>query len=229
MRILKRKARETSREYALRVMTENIVSLELAPGSTVSENELSVELGLSRTPVREALIELAKTNIVEILPQRGSRISLVNYDMVDESCFVRLIFEIAVAKICCQTATPDDFLLLEDNIALQKRYANDDMHYEDFLKTDNDFHMLFFKIAKKQQTYKLMNSMSLHFDRVRSMSIGIHDGNINVRNLENHIEILNAIKANDEQLVEQLLTSHLSRYKNDEEAIRQKYPEYFKQ
>ncbi len=228
MRILKRKSRETSREYALRVMTENIVSLDLAPGSTVSENELSAELGLSRTPVREALIELAKTNIVEILPQRGSRISFVNYAMVDESRFVRMIFEAAVVKICCDVATKDDFIRLDDNIAMQKRYAEDDLHYRDFLKADNEFHMMFFKIANKLQTYKLMNSLSVHFDRVRNMSIGVHDSNTNVRNLENHIDILNAIKARDGQLAEQFLTSHLSRYKNDEDAIRKKYPQYFK-
>ncbi|MBP0981483.1 MAG: GntR family transcriptional regulator, partial [Oscillospiraceae bacterium] len=60
MKILERLPRETGRDYALRVLKENIINLELAPGSLVSENELSAMLGLSRTPVREALIELSK-------------------------------------------------------------------------------------------------------------------------------------------------------------------------
>ena len=60
MRLLQRLPRETGRDYALRSIKENIISLDLAPGSSISENELASELGLSRTPIREALIELAK-------------------------------------------------------------------------------------------------------------------------------------------------------------------------
>ncbi|UQT49404.1 GntR family transcriptional regulator [Flavonifractor plautii] len=54
------------------MLKDNIVRLELKPGSLVSENELAAEMGLSRTPVREALIELSKVKIVEIYPQRGA-------------------------------------------------------------------------------------------------------------------------------------------------------------
>ena len=57
MIVKKRYGRETGREYALRVLKENIVMLELEPGSRISENELASEIGVSRTPIREALIE----------------------------------------------------------------------------------------------------------------------------------------------------------------------------
>ena len=72
MIIKERTGRETGRNYALRILKENIVMLELEPGSRISENELAQELGVSRTPVREALIELSKSKIVEIFPQKGS-------------------------------------------------------------------------------------------------------------------------------------------------------------
>ena len=65
MHTAERRAGETSREYALRSLREKIVDLTLAPGSFVSENELAQELGLSRTPVREALNALARTGIVQ--------------------------------------------------------------------------------------------------------------------------------------------------------------------
>ena len=66
MKLSNRLPRESGRDYALRTIKENIVSLELAPGSQISENALAAEMGLSRTPVREALIELSKVEIVEI-------------------------------------------------------------------------------------------------------------------------------------------------------------------
>ena len=58
--------------YTQTKMSHNIIHLELQPGTAVSENELSTTLSLSRTPVREALIELNRIGLVEILPQRGS-------------------------------------------------------------------------------------------------------------------------------------------------------------
>ena len=84
MIVKKRYGRETGREYVLRVLKENIVMLELEPGSRISENELAAELGISRTPVREALIELSKSKIVEIYPQKGSYVSLIDWEMVEE-------------------------------------------------------------------------------------------------------------------------------------------------
>ena len=80
MNLLERLPRETGRDYALRNIKENIISLELAPGSPISENELAAGMGLSRTPVREALIELSRVKIVEIVPQKRSTVSLIDYD-----------------------------------------------------------------------------------------------------------------------------------------------------
>ena len=78
MKLEERHCAETAREYALRLLTENIISMELKPGAMVSENELAAQLGLSRTPVREALMDMAQYGLVDILPQRGSRISLID-------------------------------------------------------------------------------------------------------------------------------------------------------
>ena len=72
MIVLEKREHETSRDYALRVIRENIIRLELAPGSQISENELAAQLGLSRTPVREALLALSHVRIIESYPQRRS-------------------------------------------------------------------------------------------------------------------------------------------------------------
>ena len=83
MVILQKERSENSRSYAVRVLLYNIIHLELQPGAAVSENELSATLSLSRsTSVREALIELNRIGLVEILPQRGSYISKIDYNIV---------------------------------------------------------------------------------------------------------------------------------------------------
>ena len=82
MRILKRLPRETASDYAYRMIKDNIIRLELKPGSPVSENELAAELGLSRTPVRESLIALSKAKVIEITPQKRSVVAPIDETMV---------------------------------------------------------------------------------------------------------------------------------------------------
>ena len=102
MKILPRLSHENARAYAVRVLLYNIVNLELVPGSSISENELSIALSLSRTPIREALIELSRLELVEILPQRGSYVSKISYEQIEESRFIRLVMETAVLKLVYQ-------------------------------------------------------------------------------------------------------------------------------
>ena len=107
MELLDRQPSENARSYALRVLLHNIITLELAPGSAVSENELSQILKLSRTPVREALIELSKMGLVDIQPQRGSYIAKIDYELVEESRFMRLVLENAVLALVCEGISPE--------------------------------------------------------------------------------------------------------------------------
>ena len=147
MHILDRLPRETGREYALRTIKENIINLELAPGSQISENELSAEMGLSRTPVREALIELSKVKIVEIHPQKRSVVSLIDYDLVEESRFMRHLLECAVVQLDCEMASPEDIKRLQENVQLQNFYL-DNFYTEQLLPLDNAFHGILFDIAR---------------------------------------------------------------------------------
>ena len=125
MRLLARRMRETGREYALRNLKNNIIHLELKPGSMVSESELAAQMGLSRTPVREALMELSKVRLVDVYPQRGSAVALIDYDLVEEARFMRSVLEGAVVELDCDVVTDDDLAMLEENIALQRRHLAD--------------------------------------------------------------------------------------------------------
>ena len=122
MELLDRQPSENARSYALRVLLHNIITLELAPGSAVSENELSQILKLSRTPVREALIELSKMGLVEIQPQRGSYIAKIDYELVEESRFMRLVLENAVLALVCEGISPEHEEMLRANMEEETRH-----------------------------------------------------------------------------------------------------------
>lgn len=224
MYLTPRETRETGRDYALRTIKDNIIRLDLEPGSMLSENELASEMGLSRTPVREALIELAKVKIVEVFPQRGSAVALIDYAMVEEARFMRKVLECAVVELACATASGEDILRLEENVSLQKFYRQSNSS-DMLLKLDNQFHGMLFEIANKKQVYALMSTLCIHFDRVRNMALYTVKED---RTLEDHQIIAEAVKERDAQSARERMELHLTRYRVDEKAIREKYPRYFK-
>lgn len=230
MKILERNGKETAREYAFRVIKENIISLDLTPGSMVSENVLAEEMGVSRTPVREAFIELSKLKVIEIYPQKGSYISLIDSDLVEEASFARLILEKAMVDIACNVATKEDLLKLEENLRLQEFYLehpsqDKQLQQDRQLQLDNEFHEMIFGISNKKIIYDLLGGILTHFDRVRRLSLNIiKDSKV----ISDHRSLLEAIKAKDSETAQDIITKHLSRYKVDEQELREKYPSYFK-
>ena len=148
MIILERTSSEKARAYAIRVLLYNIIHLELPPGSAVSENELSEALSLSRTPVREALIELNRTRLVEIFPQKGSYITKIDYELVEECRFIRLAMENAVLHLVCQ-GIPDTYAeALSQNIE-EQRQAEAEKKQDKLFELDNHFHRLIFESVNK--------------------------------------------------------------------------------
>lgn len=223
MVILQKERSENSRSYAVRVLLYNIIYLDLQPGAAVSENELSTTLSLSRTPVREALIELNRIGLVEILPQRGSYISKIDYNIVEESRFLRLVTENAILRILCDKIADSDMSALELNIKKQQSSLKQ-QDRESFLELDNEFHELLFHAAGKMWSYHIVKEQMVHFDRLRSLSTKSkqHD-----YVLKDHEDILYAIKRQDAEMAEMLMTRHLTRHLSEKDELLAMYPNYF--
>lgn len=223
MVISPRNANETAADYALRIIKANIISLDLEPGSPVSENELSDALGISRTPVREALIELSKVRIIESIPQKKTYVAPVNYSLVEEARFMRWTMEKAVIEIASENLSQSVIVTLTGNVAMQK-YCLENGLKSELLELDNDFHRTFFEVTGNIEIYSLMQNLAIHFDRIRSMSINtIPDLKI----VQDHEAILNAVTVHDKEKAVTLVQEHLTRYRYDDAAIRKKYPQYF--
>jgi len=223
MKVLDRKVGETARDYAFRVIKDNIVSLTFIPGTFVSENEIALDLGLSRTPVREAIIDLAKASIIETVPQRGNYVTLIDSEMVEESRFLRQVLDKAVIEVACDTDDPAGILALEENVQLQEFYL--DKNAEKIFELDNQFHEAIYSFAKKDRIFDMRSTMMIHFDRVRSLSVEtVKDMKI----VKDHREMLEAIKSHDKEAAVALVDKHMNRYKVDQQLMKREYPEYFK-
>ncbi|MDR3207725.1 MAG: GntR family transcriptional regulator [Oscillospiraceae bacterium] len=225
MNIQPRLPRETAREYALRNIKHNIITLALEPGCLVSENELSAALGVSRTPIREVLSELSKASLIEVLPQKGSRVALIDYELVEESQFLRSVLERAIVALACQGADALDFRAVAENVKLQRFYLENHAP-ERLIELDDAFHGALFALCGKSRTYELQRGITTHFDRVRRMSLqSVADTHI----VEDHEALLTAIRRGDTAAAQDVLTQHLSRFRIDEAPLRETYPNYFNQ
>ncbi len=223
MEKIERLGLETAREYALRAITENIQSTALEPGQAISENEISSFLGVSRTPVREAIQELHKAALIEIYPQRGSYVSLINSQYVEEAVFLRKVLDIAVIEEACDLATQEDIKQLEENIALQEFYLEKD-NTQKIFELDNEFHRMIYVAAKKETIHNMRRSLMIHFDRVRTLAmLTVKDKKI----VDDHKVMLKAIRDKDKEKAKEIVEKHLNRYRVDQEELIKTYPQFF--
>lgn len=223
MKQIERLVNESGKDYAIRAIRENIISLDLEPGSHISANNLTDAFGLSRGPIREALSELSKTGIVEVYPQSGCKISLINEDMINEARFLRKSLECSVVREAALKVSDNELTDLDENIALQEFLLEKQMSSK-LLEADNWFHKKLFMITNMQNVYTLMKNFVIHLDRLRSLTlITIKD----IRVVEDHRQILKAIRDKDPDRAGELMLKHLSRDESDIMSIKMAHPEYF--
>lgn len=225
MIVMERLPRETGREFALRNLRENIIQLKLEPGTMLSENELATAMGLSRTPVREALLELSKVNIVEVYPQKGSAISLIDDEQVEESLFMREVLERAVVERCCQVATPEDIKKLREHVDLQRYYMQRTCTEHQYLQMDNEFHQMLFMVAGKPHVFDMMRNMAIHLDRIRALTLNnIPQTDV----IEKHALIVDAIEKGDVEGGMTHMKQHITRFHTVDEELHSRFASYYK-
>ena len=219
-----RLAGESAKAYALRELNDNIINMELKPGTLISENELSRILGVSRTPIREAIQELVKAQLIEVFPQRGSYVAAISFDAVEEAAFLRRTLEAAIVEELCDCISEDQLRKLYENIDLQGYYLNNGMS-DRIMNLDNEFHEMLFLMCGKEQTYRLMHSAMGQFDRMRALSLySVKE----IKIVSDHRNIVDAIRERDRETARSLMIKHLMRYKLDKEEVIKEYPDYFK-
>jgi len=107
------------------VLRERILEGELAPGARLHQSQLSVELGVSRTPLREAISRLASDGLVELVPQRGARVAEVKPAAMDDAYAARLVVEPAAAALAAAQALEPALQAMEAAIGEHRRHLDD--------------------------------------------------------------------------------------------------------
>ena len=198
----------------------------MAPGSALSEKDISKLLGVSRTPVREAFIQLSHEYLLDILPQKGTYVSLIDIENVEESKFLRETVEKAVIAIACTQFPNENFFDLQANIVLQELCFKE-RNYLKFYELDDALHKIIFVGCKKARIWSMIQQMHTHYNRVRMLNIA--GGYDVLAVLNQHKQLVSAILTKDVALGTQTICLHLDKVKFDIEDLRRDYADYFKQ
>jgi DNA-binding GntR family transcriptional regulator len=152
------------------ILRRAILQVTLRPSETLSEKELSLRLGVSRTPVREALIKLADEGLVDIFPQRGTVVAPIRLAEVAEAQFMREALETAVVRRAAVEIDDRTLMRLEDCIAAQRRAAADHA-FDIFMQLDEAFHALIADSLGMPRVVRQIQSVKGQLDRVRYLAL----------------------------------------------------------
>jgi DNA-binding GntR family transcriptional regulator len=192
-------------------LREQIVNLEFVPGQMLYENELSERLGVSRTPVREAIRLLANEQLVDVLPQRGTRVTLISVRKVKEVQFIREQLETGAFREAAKLWDPDRHQPVRERLeeclkAQEKAVRESDL-------TGNETLLL------------LINQMRAHLNRVRFLSL--LDDRDESHILKEHETLLAAVESGDEQRTAKLLMAHIGKMGDVLRRLANRHPHFF--
>ncbi|MDR2453151.1 MAG: GntR family transcriptional regulator [Bifidobacteriaceae bacterium] len=212
-----------SRHAAYQHLRRQIVNLELAPGAALSENELAQDLGVSRTPVREAVILLGEEGLVQVFPRIGSFVSRVDLREVREAQFLRQAVELAALGEIPAAPDPAIVQQLQDNLQAQTAAGLSD---EAFFALDDSFHEGLLELSGHGKAWSTVQAAKAHLDRARRLGLRLEDQSA-ARFAAEHRAILAAILAGDRKAARRLLSAHLRAVLADIERVRAASPELF--
>jgi DNA-binding GntR family transcriptional regulator len=190
------------------VLREAIVGLQLMPGTSISEAAIAEVLGLSRTPVREALKDLSVENLVNIFPQAGTVVAPIRLSLIEQGSFVRKALESANLLDLMDLLTPQSRGRIKALLTLQER-ALKKQDVATFHTHDDAMHRLFFELTDRLPTWSIVQNSKQQVDRARLLLI--HDDiNVCANAFAEHKKIVDALFAGNRRALSEALDAHIT-------------------
>ncbi len=198
-------------EMVYESLRDAIINQVLKPGERLMETDLAEEMGVSRTPVREAIRKLEQEGYVIMIPRKGAYVAGLSIKDIHEVFEIRGALEALAAGLAAERATQEEIEEMERNIVLEAS------HFEssDLIKTievDTKFHELIFKASKNDRLLSMINNLREQVQRFRTTTLAV-SGRLKFA-LEEHRRIVEAIAARDVQLAQQMAKEHIESAEN---------------
>ncbi len=189
-------------------LREAILSMSFRPGDILRKPEICEQLGVSRSPVSEAVARLAVEHLVRIVPQAGTYVARFSLAEIREGAFLREALELAAVEKVAQTITDDQLTQLRRNLRLQQGLL-EDHDFDGFYQTDAAMHELILSFTGYRRVAALADTSWVHVNRARQLILPA-PGRVQSTYAE-HQAILAAIEARDPMAARVATRLHLGR------------------
>lgn len=214
----------TAASAIYRDLRNDIVSLRRKPGEPIVEKLVAQSYGVSRTPVREAVLKLADEGLIEVFPQSGTFVSRIPIDVIPEANAIRKALEQTTVRYAAERATRSQIAQLRASLEFQ--HEVDARHDADgFHQADEAFHALLADIAGYPGFWTIAQQVKVQVDRCRRLTLPV-PGRIGAVIAE-HESIVDAIAAHDPDRAARALGDHLDRLGVRIDDLRHATPLYF--
>ena len=223
-RFLDGKSTLTIADHVYNQLHKSIISLELMPGSPISEQEIALIQGVSRTPVREAILRLSKECLVEVVAKSGTYVGRIPLTSLPEALIAKSALEQVLIKSAAEHATPSQVMKLKASLE-EQREAADATNYELFKEADEAFYELIAQIAGYPSIWGMIQQLKVQIDR--TLRLVLHDAGVMTMTLEEHSLVVEAIENKEPTVALTKMDEHMQQIENKIAVEWKKFPEYF--
>jgi DNA-binding GntR family transcriptional regulator len=202
-------------EKAYRLIKDKIITLDLPPAELINEQALMEDLGLGRTPIREALLQLAQEDLVTVAPRRGMFVSDIRITDLQKIFEVRIVLEGLCARLAAQRITEDQLAQMSEVIEDLRGVSEEDIGA--LMASDAHFHALLYQAAQNEFLADLLDR--LYAPSLRMWYLVLNRlGNVRAA-IEEHAAVLEALQAGDADMAEALMQEHVIDFQQQIKAV----------
>ena len=203
---------EVTDKYSLRgrvfhKLREDILNGKYKENEELREVAIGEELGVSRTPVRDAFRKLELEGLIQIVPYNGDYVTGITAKDVKDIYMIRSSLEGMCARLATQHITPEQLEELEENVYIASFHASKG-HMEQMTELDNRFHHILYEACDSKMLQNLLQDFHQYVIRIRKKTLSTRERGI--ASNEEHRQIMEAIKAGKPEEAERLATCHMN-------------------
>ena len=203
---------------------EAIMELNFLPGEIIRKHDICNALGVSRSPVSEALAKLRNEGLVEVVPQSGTFVSRFSLQDIKEGAFLREAIELACIEILASNISEQQLIDLNRNLKLQKVLAESD-DYQGFYQLDAKMHGMIMDFTGYKNLAKVTKTGWVQVDRARQLLLPV-DGRLK-KAFQEHKAVIEALEQNDVALAREKMRTHLNQLILLLTPLEKKHPHLF--
>ena len=202
----------------------DIMNFKLLPGDTISAQKVALRYDVSRTPAREAIVNLEKEGLLKIIPQSGTYVACINCRRSEQEWFVRKSLEIGMVDSLFENANDE---MLNRMTELNNRLINYKDGEESLarIELDNSFHELIYECSGEMLAKNIIQTQMSHYNRIRYLAE--LNSAISAKTNDEHEMLIEAIRNKDKRKYLRVIKAHLYRIFDEHEKLKGLYPQYF--